>query len=50
LKEIDVSVVNLTVEKEKALNLALNKIRGRWDDEKLNALSFTELEKKQLID
>lgn len=38
LTEIDVSVVALSLEKEKALNLALNKIRGRWDDEKLNVL------------
>lgn len=32
---VDVSVVDLPVPKEKALNLALNKIAGRWDEEKL---------------
>lgn len=35
LKEIEVSVVDLSPSKEKMLNLALNKIQGRWDDEKL---------------
>ncbi len=38
LKEIEVSVVNFSLEKEKAANLALNKIRGDWDKEKLAAL------------
>ncbi len=33
--EIEVSVVDLDETKEKALNLALNKIRGDWDEEKL---------------
>jgi ParB-like chromosome segregation protein Spo0J len=37
-KEVEVSVVDLDPEKEKALNLALNKIRGDWDEEKLGAL------------
>ncbi len=32
------SVVDLPLEKEKALNLALNRITGTWDDEKLAAL------------
>ncbi|UAT31952.1 DNA modification methylase [Bacillus badius] len=36
--EITVSVVSLDIDKEKALNLALNKIDGRWDDEKLESL------------
>jgi len=35
LSEIEASVVNLSLEKEKALNLALNKIQGDWDKEKL---------------
>jgi DNA modification methylase len=39
---LDVCVVDLSLEKEKALNLALNKIAGRWDDDKLSAL-LTEL-------
>jgi len=34
----DVVVVNLTPQREKALNLALNKIVGAWDEEKLAAL------------
>ena len=35
LKEIEVSVVDLPLEKEKLLNIALNKISGQWDREKL---------------
>ena len=38
LKEIEVSVVNLSLEREKLLNLALNKISGGWDEDKLKAL------------
>lgn len=38
VKEVEVSVVNLDEDKEKALNLALNKIQGRWDNEKLGEL------------
>lgn len=37
-EEIDVSIVDLPLEKEKALNVALNKISGRWDDQKLAIL------------
>jgi len=33
--EVEVSVVNLPLAKEKALNLALNKISGEWDFPKL---------------
>ena len=36
--EVDVSVVDLTDSKEKALNLALNKISGEWDMPKLKDL------------
>lgn len=36
--EVEVSVVDLPLEKEKALNVALNKIGGAWDDAKLAAL------------
>ena len=36
--EVDVSVVDLSVENEKALNVALNKIAGDWDEDKLAAL------------
>lgn len=37
-KEVEVSVVDLPLKKEKALNIALNKITGRWDEEKLSDL------------
>ncbi|MCZ6651755.1 MAG: DNA modification methylase [Planctomycetota bacterium] len=36
--EIDVSVVNLSLNQEKALNIALNKVAGEWDDDKLTNL------------
>ncbi|EPI5742705.1 site-specific DNA-methyltransferase [Enterococcus faecalis] len=36
--EIEVSVVNLPLNKEKALNVTLNKISGQWDEEKLYVL------------
>lgn len=35
---VQVSVVNLPESREKALNIALNKIEGRWDMEKLKDL------------
>lgn len=35
---VDVSVVDLDPAREKALNVALNKIAGEWDDEGLRAL------------
>jgi len=38
VKKIDVSVVDLSDQDEKALNIALNKIDGEWDNEKLFAL------------
>ena len=37
-KEVEVSVVDLPESKEKALNLALNKIQGDWDMPKLKDL------------
>lgn len=37
-KEVEVSVVDLPLEKEKALNITLNKIEGRWDEDKLAGL------------
>jgi DNA modification methylase len=40
--EVDCVVVELTEEKEKALNIALNKVTGSWDNEKL-ALLITDL-------
>ncbi|MGH2202148.1 DNA modification methylase, partial [Enterococcus faecalis] len=36
--EIEVSVVDLPLDKEKALKVALNKISGRWDEEKLSVI------------
>ncbi|MBS0186650.1 MAG: DNA modification methylase [Planctomycetes bacterium] len=36
--QVDVSVVDLSPQREKALNLALNKIGGDWDSKKLAAL------------
>lgn len=37
-KDVEVSVVDLSTEDEKALNIALNKISGEWDSEKLSAV------------
>ncbi len=37
-EEIEVSVVDLPLHKEKALNVALNKLSGHWDEEKLALL------------
>jgi len=45
--DIEVSVVDLPLEKEKALNLALNKISGKWNDTKL-ALLLKEFENDEL--
>lgn len=41
--EADVAVVDLNKNDEKALNVALNKISGEWDEEKLAAL-FADLD------
>lgn len=38
LQSVQASVVDLPLDQEKALNLALNKIRGAWDNEKLATL------------
>lgn len=43
ITEVDVVVVSLSDEKEKALNIALNKISGSWDNEKL-ALVIADLQ------
>ncbi|MBS0189673.1 MAG: DNA modification methylase [Planctomycetes bacterium] len=48
-KTVEVSVVDLPLEKEKALNLALNKIQGEWDQDKLAAL-LDELTKESSVD
>lgn len=56
LAEVPVVTINLTKEKERALNLALNKIQGEWDNgllvnfvkelskEEINLTGFTESE------
>ncbi|MEC0169897.1 ParB N-terminal domain-containing protein [Paenibacillus graminis] len=36
--ELAVSVVNLDPERERLLNIALNKVSGRWDDDALSKL------------
>lgn len=46
--EIEVSVVDLPLDKEKQLNLALNKISGKWDDEALASL-LLELDVDQIV-
>ena len=38
VKEVDVIVIDLDDDEEKALNVALNKISGEWDYEKLEEL------------
>jgi DNA modification methylase len=45
--EFEVSVVDLNDEEEKALNLALNKISGHWDEDKLVSL-LEELQQSDL--
>lgn len=37
-KKVKVSVVDLSDSQEKTLNIALNKISGDWDEEKLNQI------------
>ena len=36
--EVDCVVVDLDIQREKALNIALNKIQGDWDEDKLAAI------------
>ncbi len=47
--EVDVSVVDLDEPREKALNIALNKISGEWDDSKLADL-LAELQRDTTVD
>ena len=49
VKSADVVVVDLTPLREKALNLALNKITGRWDTDKLAGV-LDELAEDDSID
>lgn len=44
IQQAEVSVVDLPLEREKALNVALNKIQGDWDENKL-AILLDELSK-----
>jgi DNA modification methylase len=44
VEEVEASIVDFPLEKEKALNLALNKIQGCWDEDKL-AVLLDELSK-----
>lgn len=48
-REVEVSVVDLPLEREKALNVALNKIQGEWDEEILVML-LRELEATGQLD
>lgn len=43
VREVEVSVVDLDPERERLLNLALNKIQGDWDEDRLRGL-LAELE------
>jgi DNA modification methylase len=43
ITEVDVVVVDMNTEKEKALNIALNKVSGEWDTDKL-ALVIADLQ------
>lgn len=47
--EVDVSVVDLPESHEKALNVALNRIAGAWDESSLKSL-LAEIEDADLID
>lgn len=47
--KVKVSVVDLSDSQEKALNIALNKISGDWDQEKLNQI-FKDLQEDMDID
>lgn len=48
-KEVNVSVVDLSDSQEKALNIALNKISGDWNEEKLSEI-FKDLQEDMDID
>ena len=47
IKEIDVIIVDLNEEEEKVLNIALNKISGNWNYEKLEEI-FNSLDEELL--
>ena len=47
--EVDVSVVDLDPMQERQLNVALNKIEGGWDEEKLGALLAELGDRKSVV-
>lgn len=47
-KEVDATIVDLDEEAEKTLNIALNKIEGAWDNEKLGDL-LREIEQAEAV-
>lgn len=47
-EEVEVSVVHMTETQEKQANIALNRIEGEWDEEKLRDL-FTELDTEDIF-
>ena len=47
-QEVDCVVVDLDEKEEKTLNIALNKISGRWDIDKLSEL-MSELDRKSVV-
>ncbi len=47
-EEVEVSVVHLTEKQEKQANIALNRIEGEWDEEKLRDL-FAELDTEDIF-
>ena len=49
IETVLVSVVHLSAEQEKALNLALNRIEGYWEESKLSAL-LEELQEVGLVE
>ena len=49
VKEVDVSVVDFSEAEEKQANIALNKIEGEWDDEKLRDM-FAGMDTQDIYD
>ncbi|HBI2044849.1 TPA: chromosome partitioning protein ParB [Enterococcus faecalis] len=47
-KEVETSIVDLPLKKEKILNIALNNLEGSWDEEKLTVL-LEDLESDELL-
>lgn len=50
-EEVEVHVISVSPAKERALNIALNRISGEWDDRKLrDVLHFIDKEDVKLLD